>query len=118
MDFIFVKTAFLEVGKKVVFPQFLENPSNGIDVSLAWVLGVDKDVIEVNNDKNIEFLGQELVNIALEAGRCVGQPKKHYLLFEVAVLSLKSRLLFIVLFYPHPMVNTCEVELGELFCSI
>ena len=63
---------FVEVGKKAISPQFLKNPSNGVNVSLAWVLGVNKDVIKVNNDKDIEFLGQDLVNIVLEAGRCVG----------------------------------------------
>ena len=111
-----METAFLEVGKKAVFLQFLENPSNGIDVSLAWVFGIDEDVIEVNNDKNIEFLGQDLINISLEADRCVGQPKKHYLVLKVAVSSLESRLPFIALFYPHFMVSTHEVELGESFC--
>ena len=85
-------------------------------MNLAWVLGVDEDIIKVNNDKNIEFLGQDLVNIALEAGRCVGQLKKHYLVLKVAVSSLESRLPFIVLFYSHLIVSTCEVELGELFC--
>ena len=58
----------LEVGKKAVFSQFLKNPSNGINVGLAWVLSIDEDVIEVNNDKDIEFLCQDLVNIVLKAG--------------------------------------------------
>ena len=80
-----MKMTFLEVGKKAIFPQFLKNPSNGIDVSLAWVFGIDEDVIKVNNDEDIKFLGQDLINIALKAGRCVGQPKKHYLILEVAV---------------------------------
>ena len=84
-------------------------------MSLVWVLSIDEDVIEVNNDKNIEFLGQNLVNIALETGRCAGQPKKYYLLFKVTILSLESRLLFIVLFYPNLIVSICEVELGKLF---
>ena len=112
-----MKTAFLKVGKKAVLPQFFENPSNGIDVSLAWVFDIDEDVIKVNNDENIKFLGQDLVNVALEAGRGVGQPKRHYLVLEVAVSSPESRLPFIALFYPHPMVSTREVELGESFCS-
>ena len=113
-----MKTTLLEVGKKAVFPQFLENPSDGVNMSLAWVFGIDEDVIEVNNDKDIEFLGQDLVNVALETGRGVGQPKRHYLVLEVAVSSLESRLLFIALFYPYSIVSTCEVELSELFCSI
>ena len=41
-------------------------------MSLAWIFGVDEDIIEINNDKNIKFLGQDLVNIALEADRYVG----------------------------------------------
>ena len=112
-----METTLLEVGKKAVFSQFLKNPSDGTDVSLAWVLGVDKDVIKVNNDEDIKFLGQDLVNVALEASRGVRQPKRHYLVLEVAVLSLESHLPFIALFYPHPMVSTREVELGESFCS-
>ena len=112
-----METTLLEVGKKAVFPQFLENLSDGIDVSLAWVLGVDEDVIEVNNDKDIKFLGQDLVNVALEAGRGIGQPKRYYLVLKVALASPESRLPFIALLYPYPMVSTREVELGELFCS-
>ena len=83
---------------------------------LAWVLGVDKDVIEIKNDENIEFLGQDFINIALEAGRYVGQPERHYLVLKMAVLSPKSRLLLIALFYLYPIGSTHEVELGELFC--
>ena len=111
-----MKTVFLEVVKNVIFPQFFKYRLNDINVSLAWVVNVDEDLIKVNNDKNIEFFGQDLVNMAQEASRWVGKPKKHYLILEVVVLSLKSRLTFIFLFYPHPMVSTCEVKLGESFC--
>ena len=112
-----METTLLEIGKKAVFPQFPKNPSDGIDVSLAWVLGIDEDVIEISNDEDIEFLGQNLVNVALEAGRGVRLPKRHYLALEMAVSSSESRFPFIALFYPHPIVSTCEVELGELFRS-
>ena len=115
-DFIFVKTTVFKIGKKAIFQQFLENPSNGINVRLAWVLGIEEDVIKVNNNKYIKFLGQDLVNIALEAGQCVRQPKRYYLILEVAVSSLESRFLFIALFYPYLMVSTYEVKLSELFC--
>ena len=111
-----METTLLEVGKKAVFPQFLENPLDGIDVSLTRILGVYGNVIKVNNDEDIEFLGQDHVNVALEAGRGVGQRKRHYLVLEVAILSPESRFSFIAFFYPHPIVSTREVELSELFC--
>ena len=66
-----METTFLEIGKKTVCPQFLGNLLNGVNVSLAWVLGIDEDDIEINNNKDIKFLDTDLVNIALEAGRCV-----------------------------------------------
>ena len=66
-----MEMTFLEIGKKAVSPQFLENPLNVVNVSLAWVLGVDEDIIKVNNYKDIEFLGQDLINIALKAGRYI-----------------------------------------------
>ena len=93
-----MKIKLFKAGKKAVCPQFLKNPLNGIDVSLAWVLNVEENVIKVNNDKDIKFLGQDFINIALKAGRCVRQPKKHYLVLEVAVLSQESRFSFIALF--------------------
>ena len=112
-----MKTTLLEVGKNAIFPQFRKNLYNNINVTLAWDFGIDENVIEVKNNKDIKFLNQDLVNIALEAGRCIGQPKKHYLVLEMAASSPESRLLFIALFYSHPMVSTCGIEFDELFGS-
>ena len=70
-------------------------------MSLAWVFAVDEDVIVVNNDKDIEFFDWNLVNIALEAGQCIRQPQRYYLVLEMAVSSPESRFPFIALFYPH-----------------
>ena len=33
----------------------------------------------------------------------------------MAISSLKNPFLFIALFYAHPMVSICEIELDELF---
>ena len=40
-----MKTTLFEVGKKAVFPQFVQHLSDSIDVSLACILAVDQDVI-------------------------------------------------------------------------
>ena len=110
-----MKLTLLEVGKKFVFSQFFENTSNGIDVKLIWIFGMDKNIIYINNDNNIELLGQDLINVILEVGRCVGELKKYYLVLEIVISSFKARFLFIALFYLYPMVNICEIELGKLF---
>lgn len=48
-----------------MFPQFFKNPFNSIDTAWTWSLYVNDDVIQVDNNKNIEFFGKNLVDVAL-----------------------------------------------------
>ena len=63
-----MKTTFFEFGKKAVFPQFVQHLLDKIDVSLACILSVDQNIIQVNDHKNVKFFGQDLMYITLEAG--------------------------------------------------
>ena len=83
-------------------------------MALAFIFGVNKDVIQINNDEDIEFLGQDLIDVALEAGRSIRQSKRHHLVLKVAVLSLESCFLFIAFSYLHSVVGVGQVQLGEL----
>ena len=65
--------------------------------------------------KNIQDLYNDLINVTLKAGQCIGKRKKYYLVLKVAVSSSENYYPFIALFYSSPIVNTCEIELGELF---
>ena len=98
-----------------MFPQFCKNPLNTRDVSFAWGFDINKYIIEINNDKNIKLLGQNLINIILEARQYVREPQKYYLVLELALLSLESCFLFIAFFNTHLIVSTYEIKLGELF---
>ena len=40
-----MKTTLFEVGKKAVFPQFIQHLADSINISLACILSVDQDVI-------------------------------------------------------------------------
>ena len=84
-------------------------------MGLAWVFSKDKNIIQINNDKNIKLFDQNLIDVTLEAGWCVRKPKKYYLVLKVAVSNPEDRLPFIALFYLYSMVSTCKVELGKLF---
>ena len=110
-----MKLALLKDDKKTIFFQFFENLLSSINVGFAWVLGIDKDIIWINNNKNIKFFDQDLIDITLETSRCIEESKRYYLVLEVAVLSLKDLFLFIALFYLHLIVSICEVKLDELF---
>ena len=67
-----METAFLQICIKAIFPEDVQNPSNGFDVSLPWIFDIDKNIIQIYNDKDIELFRQDLIDIALEASRCVG----------------------------------------------
>ena len=67
-----MKTALLQVGIQPVFPQNIQDPSNRVDVGLSRVLSVDEDVIQIHDDEDVEFLGQNLIDIALETCWSVG----------------------------------------------
>ena len=74
-------------------------------VFFALVLEVHEDVIEIYYHENVELFCQDLVDIALESGRCIGQSKRHDLILEVAIAGLESRFPFIVLPYLYLMAG-------------
>ena len=57
----------LQISKQAIFPQKVQYPSHGFYVYLAWIFIVDKDVIQIYNDKDIEFFYQNFIDVALEA---------------------------------------------------
>ena len=42
------------------------------DVVFALIFGVDKDIIQIYTDKNIEFFHEDLIDVALKYYRSVG----------------------------------------------
>ncbi len=71
----------------------------------AFALSVDEDVIKIYYYENVEFFGQDLVDLTLKRGRCVGQSEKHDLILEMAIVGCESRLPFNVFPDPHSMVG-------------
>ena len=81
------------------------------------IIGVDKNIVQIYNDKNVELLSKNLINIFLKAYWCVSQPKKHYLILEVAIPSLDCYLLFVSFANSHSIVCTCKIKLDKRFSS-
>ena len=67
-----MKSTLLQVGKKPVPPPNIQHPPHSLYVTLARILGIDKDVIQINDDENVKLLGQDLIDITLEARQSIG----------------------------------------------
>ena len=85
--------------------QLVQYPSNSMYMLFALVLGVDKDIIEIYYHENIELLCQDLINVTLKRGQYIGQSKRYDLIFEVAIATSESRLLFVSFPDPHLMLG-------------
>ena len=66
-----MEPTLLQIGKQVIFPLKVQYPPHDIHLTLTLILGVDENVIQIYNDKDIELFWQDLVDIVLEAGQSV-----------------------------------------------
>ena len=112
-----MKLTFLQIGIQQEFLQLVKNPACYLDVAFALIFGVDEDIIQIHNDKDIELFREDLIDVALECYWSVGQSKRHHLIFEVAVSGPESSLPLISFANSHPVIGTGEVELGKPPCS-
>ncbi len=80
----------------------------------AFILSIDEDVIEIHHNKNNTLLYQDLIDVALECGRCVSQSKRYHLVLEIAIEGPEDRLSFISFPNPHLMVGISQIELGKM----
>ncbi len=79
----------------------------------ALALSINENIIEIHYYKDVELLGQDLVDITLKHGRCISQSKRYDLVLEMAIAGPEDRLPFIAFSDPHSMVDIGQIELGE-----
>lgn len=56
--------------------QFFQNLSISINMWLTWIVGIDKDIIRINNYKDIKVFSSNFIIIAFKTSRKVGKTKK------------------------------------------
>ena len=66
-----MKSTLLQVSKQRELPELFQHSSYGCDMSISVIISVDKDVIQVHYDKDVNLLSKDLVDISLEACRHV-----------------------------------------------
>ena len=64
-----MKLTVFQTGKKFILLNEIQHLLHSFHIILAWILSVKKAVISIYNAKNVEYLCQDLIDIALKAGR-------------------------------------------------
>ena len=62
-----MKLTFLLVGKRQELSELFKNPSYGYDMTIPIIFGVNQDVIQVQNNKDVKLLCKDLADVSLEA---------------------------------------------------
>ena len=93
-----------------MFPEFFEDPPDSFYVTLAGVFGVNQNVIEVHNDKNIKFFHQDFVDVSLEAGGGIRKTEKHDLILKMAILRLECYFPLVTLPNFHLIICVYQVQ--------
>ena len=81
---------------------------------ISVIISIDKDVVQIYNDKYVKLLSKNLVDKSLKACKCVCSPKNHYLVPEMAILSPERGLPLVPFADFYLIVCTGKVELGKL----
>ncbi len=84
-----------------------------MDILFGLALSVDEDVIEIHYYKDVELLGQDLVDVTLKHGQCINQSERHDLVLKIAIAGPEGRFPFVAFPDPHSMVGIGQIELGE-----
>jgi hypothetical protein len=83
---------------------------------LGFVIGVDKDVVQVNDDVNIKQVGEERVKKSLESRRSIGEAFWDDSEVVRSIASLKRSFGLIALSNPEKMVSMSEIKFGIDTC--
>ena len=112
-----MEPTLFQVDKQAIFPQYVQDLPHGFHMTPSLILNIDKDVIQIQNDKNIELLYQDLVDITLEACWGIRKSEKLHLVLKITVSDSKSHLPLVTFLDPHSMIDISQIQLGKSLCS-
>ena len=108
-----MKIIFLQVGKKEVFLELVQNLAYGLNVQLVQIFSIDQYIIQVYNNNNIQLFSQNLMNVFLKSSQSMKKAKKHDLIFEMFISDLKSCFLFIIFPNSYPIIGIGKTQLDK-----
>jgi hypothetical protein len=83
---------------------------------LSQIVRVHEDIIQVYDDVDVQQVGEDGVQEALESGRCVGEAFRYDPELIRAIASAESSFWFITGSDPEEMICMSEIEFGVYAC--
>jgi hypothetical protein len=83
---------------------------------LSRIVRVHEDIIQVHNDVNVQQIGEDGVQEALESGQHVGEAFWDDPELIRAIASAKSSFRFVTGSDPEKMISMSEIEFGIYAC--
>ena len=77
------------------------------------VVGVDQDVIEVDEYTYIQEIGEDIVHETEESSRSIGEAERHNTPLEGSIASTEGGLPFVSFMDPNKMVCMPEIDLSK-----
>ena len=92
-----------------MFPKLVKDLAYSIYLLLVYLLSINKDFVQTYNNKNVKLFSKNLIDVTLKTGCSIKESKKHDLVFKMAILNIKSYLLFIIFSNFHPLLDIGQV---------
>jgi hypothetical protein len=105
----YVEGALVWLDDKTVLVEASQHHFNML-VMLAWVFGINQEVVEVDNQKFVTHIFENIVHERFKSSQEVGQAKGHNIVLKAANLTVEGCLPLIALMHMHQMVCIREVE--------
>ena len=106
-----MEETFLGFRIKSVFPEATEDFPDML-LMISDVIGVDENVVEIDDHTNIEHVGKDVVHKMLECGRGVGETFRNDEPFIGAVPSPECCFPLITFRYADKMISGPEIDFG------
>ena len=81
------------------------------------VLGVNKDVVYINDDSHIEHVGKNGLDHSLKGSGSIDYTEVYNYKLEEAIAIVKSRFLLVAFLDPDEIKATLKVDLSKVFSA-
>ena len=71
-----MEIAFVSSGIETIFSEMPEYLLDMFTMEFQ-IVGVDEDIIQVDNNSDIKHVGEDIVHKSLKSGRSIGKSKRH-----------------------------------------